>query len=463
MPASGHRALRRELVALVGEDAVQLPIEDLTLLRDATETRGLSGAALAAVFPQTPAQVAAVVAWAQARQVPFVARGGGTGYAGGAIPDAGSLIIATNRLRAIREVNPASWLMTVEAGLTTAEVQRLARESGLWLAPNPGAAEQSLIGGNVATNAGGPRSLRFGSMRAWIGGLEVVLPDGTLLRTGGRTRKNVETLDLTGLLCGSEGTLGVITAVTLRLQPRPEVIAPRVALYASREDGLVALQAVMACGCVPAALEFLDAGALAAGAGSFPAELPPSARFLVLAESCGPHSVVDAELAILTEALHPGALAIHAPHERAAAQRLIAWRDGVSLAVVAQHGGKLSEDVVVPFDRLAEALAMIDAVGAEHGLPVTSWGHAGDGNLHATVLVDRASEPDLRRAERAAAALLEIPFALGGALSGEHGIGLVKRAAAARLPAELLDAQAAVARALDPHDLANPGRKLPVR
>jgi FAD/FMN-containing dehydrogenase len=453
-------AARRDLARIVGDDAVQVPVADRSLLHDMTETRGLAGDALGAVFPGSTDEVAAVVRWCARTGVPFVPRGGGTGYAGGAMPDAGSLVIAIARMARVREAVPQAWRMTVEAGLTTRRLHGAAAGEGLWFAPNPGAAEQSQLGGNIATNAGGPRSFRHGTVRSFVTGVELVLSSGEVLVAGGAARKNVEALDLTGLACGSEGTLGVITAAWLRLLPRPEVILPAIAVYPDRRAGVAALEAVMACGCLPTALEFVDDRAFAAAAATYPRHAAPGS-FAVIAESAGPAAIARAERGILVEALRPGATAVDAPDSPGEQRALESWRDGVSPAVVAVRGGKVSEDFAVPFDRLGEALDMIERIGREHGAEVACWGHAGDGNVHASVLADRADRVALRRAEAVADAFHAVPRALGGSLTAEHGVGAVKLEAAAGLPPALLRAQRAVAGALDPAGLANPGRKIP--
>jgi FAD/FMN-containing dehydrogenase len=453
-------AARRDLARIVGDDAVQVPVADRSLLRDMTETRGLAGDALGAVFPGSTEEVAAVVRWCAHAGVPFVPRGGGTGYAGGAMPDAGALVIALARMTRVREAVPQAWRMTVEAGLTTRALHQAAAGEGLWFAPNPGAAEQSQLGGNIATNAGGPRSFRHGTVRSFVTGIELVLSSGELLVAGGAARKNVETLDLTGLAVGSEGTLGVITAAWLRLLPRPEVILPAIALYPDRRAGVAGLESVMACGCVPTALEFVDERAFAAAAATYPRHAAPGS-FAVIAESAGPATIARAERDILVKALAAGATAVDAPDSPGEQRALESWRDGVSPAVVAVRGGKVSEDFAVPFDRLGDALDMLERIGREHGAEVACWGHAGDGNVHASVLVDRADRVALREAETVADAFHEVPRALGGSLTAEHGIGVVKLATAAGLAPELLDAQRAVADALDPARLANPGRKIP--
>jgi FAD/FMN-containing dehydrogenase len=453
-------AVARDLARIVGDDHVLRPVP-AELLQDATEARGDRGEALVAVRPGDAEETAAVVRWAGAQGVPVVPRGGGTGYSGGAVPGAGSLVLATDRLTGPPRLVPEAWRGTFGAGTITAEVHRRCLEAGLFFAPNPGSAESCLIGGNVATNAGGPRSFLHGSTRAWLSGVQAVLPGGELVRLGSDARKSVETLDLLGLLCGSEGTLGVVTEVTLRLQPAPEVALPVLAVYEDREAGLAAITAVLACGVAPTALEFLDGGALRAAAATFPGGLPDGAAFGVLTEALGAADVARLEATVLAEAVGEGALRVVRPEARADVEALWRWRDGVSLAVVAARGGKLSEDVVVPTERLGEALDAVDRLGEEHGVTVTSWGHAGDGILHATVLVDRGDERALVGARDAAHALLGIAADLGGALSGEHGIGAVKLDGAAALDPAVLAAQRAVKDALDPAGIMNPGRKIP--
>jgi FAD/FMN-containing dehydrogenase len=262
-------ATRRALAAIVGEAAV-LPGETAAYLADETEGRGLRGHAEAVVLPATSEEVASVVACCYEHDLPIVPRGGGSGFTGGAVPVEGGVVLGLERLDAVRSFDPGLWRMQVEAGVRTATVRRLARESGLLFPPDPGAAEQSQIGGNVATNAGGPHAFKYGVTGAWVTGLEAVVPPGEVLRIGGPIRKDVAGYDLRSLLIGSEGTLGVITAAWLRLLPAPEMALPVVVFHPTIEDGCEAIVKVLESGLVPAALEFADAGTLAAAGGSFP-------------------------------------------------------------------------------------------------------------------------------------------------------------------------------------------------
>ena len=252
--------------------------------------------------------------------------------------------------------DPELWRIHVEAGVLTATLQRLARENGLRFPPDPGAAEQSQIGGNIATNAGGPHAFKYGVTGQWVTGLEAVVAPGEVIRLGGAVRKDVAAYDLMRLLIGSEGTLGIITSAWLRLIPAPEAELPIVASYAGSAAGCEAIMRLLVSGAIPSAIEYLDAGTLQAARGSFPAPLDPDARFLVIAEADGSELEARAAAIELQAALEPGALSLWAPTETRDVRSLWRWRDGVSLAVSAQCGGKLSEDIAVPIDRLAEAI-----------------------------------------------------------------------------------------------------------
>ncbi|PWU22188.1 MAG: hypothetical protein C5B48_10485, partial [Candidatus Rokuibacteriota bacterium] len=315
--------------------------------------------------------------------------------------------------------------------------------------------------GNIATNAGGPHAFKYGVTGRWVTGVEAVVPPGEVITVGGPIRKDVAGYDLLDLLVGSEGTLGVVTAAWLRLLPAPEAALPLAAFYADTRDGCAAIESVFGIGLEPAALEFLDAGALAAVAPAFPGTVPDDAGFAVIAEADGTTEQAERLQADLRAVLVPRARAVETFAPGPEADALWRWRDGVSIAVSAQRGGKVSEDIVVPLDRLAEAVEETVAIGARHGLEACSWGHAGDGNLHSTFLVDRSSADQLARAGRAAEDLFALAVRLGGSVSGEHGLGVAKRGQLARQwPTPALDLHDRVKRAFDPKGLLNPGKKL---
>jgi glycolate oxidase subunit GlcD len=452
-------ALERELRSILGEPGMA-DAGEARFQRDATESQGLVGRPDAVVLPPDVDGVAAVTAWCYAHDVAIVPRGGGSGFSGGCVPVDGGVVVALDRMTRVHSFDPLVWRMHVEAGLRTSEVQRLARENGLMFPPDPGAAEQSQIGGNIATNAGGPHAFKYGVTGRWVTGLQAVIAPGEVIEVGGPIRKDVAGYDLKSLLIGSEGTLGIVTAAWLRLVPAPEARTPVVGLYRDVADGCAAIEAVLGSGVQAAALEFLDRGALDAARSAYPFDMPADAAFMVLAEADGDTSEVAATTAELQEALADRALAVRtfeASHEITALWR---WRDGVSIAVEAVHGGKVSEDIAVPVDRLAAAIETTLELGAHHGLPACSWGHAGDGNLHSTFLVDPHDPNQVACAHAASVELYQAAAALDGTISGEHGLGWVKRG---HLDAQWTSATLAVHQAikgtLDPKNLMNPGKK----
>lgn len=420
---------------------------------------GVPGVPATLVRPGDADEVAAVVAWCYAHDVALVPVGGRSGLAGGAaVLDADVVGVSLERLGAIRSFEPELWRMHAEAGVATATVARRARESGLLFPPDPGAAEQSQLGGTIATNAGGPHAFKYGVTGDWVTGLEVVLAPGELVQIGGAVRKDVAGYDLRALLIGSEGTLGVVTAAWLRLTPAPAAQLAVVAAYPDAAGGCAAILRVLASGALPAALEFFDAGAIRAAGASFP--LGALAGFVVVAEADGSAAEAARTREELREALAPDSVALHAPE--GAARAVWRWRHGVPLAVAAARGAKLSQDIAVPVDRLEEAIEQTVEIGARHGLEACSWGHAGDGNVHASFLLDPGDAEQRARADAAAQELFDLALRLGGTVSGEHGIGVLKGGQLRRqwAPAAVA-AQRAIKQALDPKGLLNPGKKLP--
>jgi glycolate oxidase subunit GlcD len=452
-------ALETELRPLVGDAGIG-DVSDARFQRDATESQGLSGQPDAVVLPADAEQVRAVVAWCYAHDVAIVPRGGASGFSGGCVPVEGGVVLALDRMTRVRAFDPLLWRIHVEAGLRTGDVHRLARENGLLFPPDPGASEQSQIGGNIATNAGGPHAFKYGVTGRWVTGIEAVIPPGELIEVGGPIRKDAAGYDLKGLLIGSEGTLGIITAAWLRLIPAPEAAVPLIGFYGDPRTGCAAIETILGSGIQPAAIEFLDGGALDAARDAAPFAVPADAAFMVLAEADGSAAETAVIAGELRETLADGALAVHVSTSAAETAALWRWREGMAFAVTAIRGGKVSEDIAVPIDRLADAIEATLEIGARHGLGACSWGHAGDGNLHATFLVDPRDADELERAHAAAVELYEAAAAMDGTISGEHGLGWVKR--------NHLDAQwnpatigmhEAIKRAIDPKNLLNPGKK----
>jgi glycolate oxidase subunit GlcD len=422
--------------------------------------RGVQGTADAVVLPSTTEEVAAVMRWCYEHDVPLTARGGGTGLAGGAIPVQGGVVVGFERLNRVRQFDPLLWRMHVEAGVTTGDVQRLARESGLRFPPDPGAAELSQIGGNIACNAGGPHAFKYGVTGQWVTGLEAVVPPGEIVTVGGPIRKDVAGYDVKSLLVGSEGTLGLVTAAWLRLIPAPELELPVVALYRDAEAGISAIERVLASGVVPAAVEYLDGVTLSYAGDAYPFGIPGDAAFMVITEADGAVDEARRVASELAEALAEDAVAVHAPTEPTDVAELWRWRGGAAFAILAQRGGAYSEDIAVPLDRLRDVARETLEIGARHDVPALSFGHAGDGNIHATFLFSPDDLGEEQRADDACHELFELALRLGGTVSGEHGIGWLKRG---QLEHQLgpvgYDLHLRVKQAFDPKNLLNAGKK----
>ncbi len=422
--------------------------------------RGVQGTADAVVLPSSVDEVAAVMRWCYENDVPLTARGGGTGLAGGAIPVEGGVVIGFERLNKIRQFDPLLWRMHAEAGVTTGDVQRLARETGLRFPPDPGAAEISQLGGNIACNAGGPHAFKYGVTGHWVTGIEAVVPPGEVIRIGGPIRKDVAGYDLKNLLIGSEGTLGLVTAAWLRLIPAPELELPVIGLYADADAGISAIERVLGSGVVPAAIEYLDGVTLSYSGDAYPFGIPAGGAFMVITEADGSQAEARRVAAELREALGDDALAVHAPEEPSDVAELWRWRGGVAFAILAQRGGAFSEDIAVPLDKLRDVAHETLAIGERHGVPALSFGHAGDGNIHSTFLFSPDDADDERRADAACHDLFQLALRLGGTVSGEHGIGWLKRGQIEhQMGPVAYDLHNRIKQAFDPKGLLNPGKK----
>ena len=459
MNRATQAALEHELAARFGEAALRRGGAQEPYLHDSTEMQGLHGRAAAVLAPAGSEQVQ--------KRSPGATSGGSQSCPAGAgpgsreaAPTEGSVVVSLERLNRIRRLDPEYWRVEVEAGVTTGRLHETAREHGLYFPVDPGASEQSQVGGNIACNAGGPHSFKYGVTGDFVLGLEAVVAPGRSVRLGGPVRKDVAGYDLKRLLIGSEGTLGIITSAWLRLyrRPRPRSRLPRATAAAT---GVAALGRVLGYGLPPATLEYLDGTALAATRAAFPSPLPEQAGFLVVAEADGTTGAAEVLARELEEALGEDALLVEWFAAPARQRVLWRWRSGVSFAVAARHGGKMSEDVAVPFDRLGDAIELVAELERETDSETCSWGHAGDGNLHATFMIDAGNPEDVRRAGEGAERLFQRILALAGTVSGEHGLGLVKRAQLARQfgPAELA-LRRAVKRLFDPRNLLNPGKKV---
>lgn len=424
---------------------------------------GYSGLPELAVRPRNVTEVSGVVRLAN--EVPFVLvpRGAGTGRVGGAVPERGGVVLDLMGMDRIVELDDREGIARVEPGVRLGDLQAAVEQRGLFFPPDPASAKDCSVGGAVATCAGGLRGAKYGTMKHYVLGLEVVLPTGDVIRTGARTRKSVTGYDLTSLFVGSEGTLGVVTEATLRLIPKPAAAATLVAWYdddAAAERGVAAALDVRV---VARALEFVDARALAAVAAHVgrPAY---ARRGLLLVECDGAAEAVGPEIEAFRAALVAAGCASVAVAEDAA-ERGALWeaRRAISPAVTARWPHRFAEDVCVPRREFVQMLRDLHAIAASHGLEALGFGHAGDGNVHASILMARGDDEERARGHRAVGDVFRRAVALGGTLSAEHGISIAKREfLSLELSPANVAAQTAIKRALDPRNVLNPGKPFPL-
>lgn len=414
---------------------------------------------LAVALAENAMQVQAVVRWCAAQGRPLTVRGRGTNTVGATVPLEGGVVLSLERMQRVLEYRPADRYIRVEAGALNAQVQEVAAEDGLFWPPDPTSAAYSSIGGNLGCNAGGPRAVRYGTCRDNILGLSAVLGDGSLIRVGSRTTKGVVGLDLTRLLVGSEGTLGIITEATLLLRPLPPARTAVRAQFDSVASAAQAVSALLAGAEGPAVCEFLDNRAV--GLIREDVALAPDCQAILLLECHAPASLSDEILEGWRGACGPGLRGWDSGRGEEAAA-VWAARKALSPRLRSLAPDKTNEDVVVPVSRIPELVAGVAALSERHGIPIVCFGHAGNGNLHVNLMHDRANAAQAAEHDACLEGVFALTLELGGSLSGEHGVGLAKRDhVGLELDAATLAAMHAVKRALDPAGILNPDKGLP--
>ncbi len=455
---------------LVGELRRLLDADAGTVADDA-DTLGAHGgdkwfatsAPAAVVFARTTEDVSRVLRFCSERRVPVTARGAGYGYVGGCVPVRGGVALSLLRMNRLLELNAQDFVAVVQPGLITGDLQGVARERGLFYPPDPASLKNSTVGGNIATNAGGPRCLKYGVTRHYVLGLEVVLAGGEIVRCGGRTHKNKTGFDLVGLFVGSEGMLGVVTEATLRLLPMPQARAAVSCGFADMKAAAAAVQAVFAAGWLPAALEIADRFTLEAARGWLGAENVPPGEAHLLVELDGRENSLRGEIEDLRGLLAAaGALTPQTALGDGPCERLWELRRKFSESLRSTGLTKLNEDIVVPRGRLVDLIDFGAELQRRHGIPVACFGHAGDGNIHVNLMVADHGNPAVRgRADLALDELFTRVIAWGGAITGEHGVGLAKRRWWPQaLSAENRALHRRLKDALDPGAILNPGKFL---
>lgn len=420
-----------------------------------------------AALVESTEQAAAVLRICLERRVPVTPRGAGSGMCGGALPLAGGVVLSTERMTRIKEIDPGDLVAVVEPGVITGRLQEAVEAQGLFYPPDPASLEYCSIGGNAATNAGGPRAFKYGVTREYILGLEVALMGGEVLRCGRRTAKGVTSYDLVAGFVGTEGTFGVITELVVRLLPRPPAAATVLAVFADVPAAGAAISALLRDGLRPRVLELADRSSIDHVRSKSRYRFPASAGAIVLLEVDGEADAMAAMVEKLGSRCDDlGALDVLAATEPAERRGVWEARRLISPALKEAYRIKVNEDVCVPRSRIVEMLARVDRVAAESGVDCAVFGHAGDGNLHVNLLANADPDDPAVRARMwgAAERVFAHTVALGGTLSGEHGVGLSKRDYIhLELSEQVIEWQRRWKRMWDPHELLNPGKRLPAR
>ena len=414
----------------------------------------------AVALPRSTRSVSKILAFANKNKIPVTPRGAGHGYVGGCVPVRGGIALSLERLNKILEINADDFVAVVQPGVLTEHLQNETAQLGLYYPPDPASRKDCSLGGNIATNAGGPRCLKYGVTRDYVLGLEIVLANGKICRLGSRTHKNKTGFDLHRLFVGSEGLLGIVTEATLKLIPLPPFRANLAVGFSSMRDAIKTLHAIFAAGILPCALEVADEFTLAAAFKRTKSESLRGCKAHLIVELDGQKKSVAAEILELEKivrAQNPNFIERGLGDEQCEA----VWQIRREFSYSLRDTGltKLNEDIVVPRGKLAELFQFAAKLQKKHGLPIACFGHAGDGNIHTNVMVDYTKPGAKKRAEAALDDLFTQVIAWGGAITGEHGIGLAKKPWWPQaVPGEVRELHRTVKKALDPEGILNPGK-----
>jgi glycolate oxidase len=453
--------LVEELKGIAGdENVLTSPEELLCYSYDSTVLQHLPEVV---VLPRTTDEVAATVALANRERMPILPRGAGTNLAGGTIPIKGGIVLSLTRMIDILEIDDVNMVAVVQPGVVTGKLQTAVAKQGLYYPPDPASLKATTIGGNVGMNAGGPHALKYGVTSDYVMGLEVVLPSGEVIRTGGKAIKNVTGYNLTQLFVGSEGTLGVITEITLRLIPQPETSGSVLAAFAELDDAATLVNRILHAGVTPAVIEIMDQMTIHTVDEYLQSGLPREAAALLLIQVDGVQAAVDQELSIVAQLCRDNkATMVQVAGTTEEETALWEARQSISPSLTRVRPNKLGEDISVPREAIPEVVRRIQEISSQRNLPIVIFGHISDGNLHPNILFDQADAEEMERVEAASGDIFEVATSVGGTLSGEHGIGLLKQKyLSLDLPEGTVEVMRTIKKALDPLNIMNPGKIFP--
>ncbi|MFH1479942.1 MAG: FAD-linked oxidase C-terminal domain-containing protein [Pseudomonadota bacterium] len=451
-------AVLKTLSTIVGPEHFTILSDDLS--RYATDASKLEFMPDAVIFPGTEGEISQILVLANREGFPVIPRGAGTGTTGGALPVQGGVILAMDRFDRIIHIDQDNLIAQVEPGVITARLQEEVEKVGLFYPPDPASTAISTIGGNVAECAGGLRAVKYGVTRDYILGLRVVLPTGEIIKTGVQTAKGVVGYDLTRLIVGSEGTLAVITAITLRLIPKPASKKTMMAFFPDVPSTVQTVSDILRNKIIPTALEFMDQLCIDCVREEMGLSVPSEAKALLLIEMDGDEMLTGKEAEKVQVLCRKwGAIRCQGARDKEEAERLWEARRNVSLSIMRLRPHKINQDVVVPRSRMAELILFLDQLSLNHGLPLPAFGHAGDGNIHVNIMLDRNNPREMEEAGTLLRELFGKVLEMGGTLSGEHGVGITK---APYIHMEIsppaLQLMIRLKKAFDPRDILNPGK-----
>jgi glycolate oxidase len=449
------------LKAIAGPDNVSIHTTDrVTHAYDATRQQFLPDVV---VYVENAEQVSRIVRLADTEKVPLIPRGAGSGFTGGSLPVRGGIVLVLTRMNRIVEIDTDNLIAVVEPGVVTGRLQAEVEKLGLFYPPDPASKDFSTLGGNVAECAGGPRCVKYGVTRDYVLGLEVVLPSGEIIHTGGRTMKNVVGYDLTRLFVGSEGTLGVVTRIILRLLPKPEARKTMLVAFAGIDGAAQAVSAIIQGKIIPTTLEFMDASAIDCVRRTASFDLPEDCRAVLIIEVDGEAAALDRQVRTISEIISPlGVLATRIAETAAESEAIWQVRRSVSASLRSLNPDKFNEDIVVPRSKVPAMIRSLETIATRYGVPIINFGHAGDGNIHVNVMVDLAQNGMRETVDQVLDEIFRATIDLGGSVSGEHGIGTAKAPfIAMELDPATLACMQTIKKALDPNNIMNPGKIFP--
>lgn len=448
----------RILRDIVGKENVTTDKADLLCYSyDATQQKFMPDVV---VHPLTAAEISLIMKMANAEKIPVFPRGAGSGFSGGSLPTRGGIVLATERMNRIIEIDSENLVATVEPGVVTEKFQQAVEKVGLFYPPDPASLKFSTLGGNVAECAGGPRCVKYGVTKDFIIGLEIVTPQGDIITTGGPTMKGVVGYDLTKLICGSEGTLAIITRIIIKLLPLPEARQTMLVLFDSIDGAARAVSAIIGNRIIPTTLEFMDGRTLDCVRQATDLQVPDAARAVLIIEVDGDKEFLTKQAQKIVEIIQPlGVVETRVAKTATESEDIWQIRRSVSASLRKVNPDKFNEDICVPRSKVPEMIRKVDAISEKYGIPIVNFGHAGDGNIHVNVMIDKKVPGEAEKAEKAIEEVFKGALELGGTMSGEHGVGIAK---APYIPLEITEKAAdymkAIKKALDPNNILNPGK-----